>query len=317
MLQDDREYKIIMGKTVTLYHNGIPLRPKSLIDYKKTIELNAIWEKDGIKGFKDRTINQLKKHFSKETIELIKKCDKDKVPIDFMVIYTIKNCNNDDLSLKQKDRLVSEYLKSNINAYHDFDDIENKSKHIAAYKTAKNFTVIYDMNQLTEVSFKDLLPDWLPIKNALNGKKKEQIASMANKFQRLGTALTIGKYSRRLNEAKIPKIFNWGPFKKTKQRLLPAPEKMETIDYTDTKTLRRTMISKDELEAAYSYNEERNNVRDDVKLSPEELEKVEEAAKARAEKYRNDGDTKKADKLEELANAQSQQAKNQNSGSGR
>ena len=162
------------------------------------------------------------------------------------------------------------------------------------------------MTQLSEVSLTALLPDWFPIKSGLNGKQKEQIASLANKFQRLGTAITIGRYSRRFNELNMPKILNLGIFKKAKQRLLPAPENMKTPDYTNANTLKETMISKEELEAAYKYNDafnrakaNNNNIRKELKA---------ECAKT--------GKSRENDYLKSLALSQERQEKNRNKDKG-
>lgn len=323
MIKKDKEFEIEIGETVVIYKDEEPLKPETLKSYKKAAKLNEKYEKDGISAFSKKTISELK-YISEDVLDIIKDCSDNKVPIDFMVIFAIKD--NEELSNTEKYSLMYDYLVSNLKAYYNYSKFEKSEDDIAEtlskyekFETQDNLLVSYNMNELSGAHLSDLLP----MSNKLNKRQKEQTANLANKFQRLGTAITRGQYnpnkkSRIANtKPRITNILNWKPFKKVKQLLLPAPEKMETPDYDTPFKYEKTMISEEELEAAYRYNEERNNVRNAVKLSPEELEKVETAAKARAEEFRENGDTKKADKLEELANAQSQQTKNQNSGTDR
>ena len=329
MTKVDKEFEIEIGETVVIYREQKPLEPKVLKDYKKAAKLNEAYEKDGINAFSGKIINELK-YISEDVLDIIKDCSDNKVPIDFMVIFAIKD--NQELNNVEKFKLMYEYLVSNLKAYYNYskfekfdDDIEKSLSKYEKFGFHGNLAVTYNMNELSKTHLSALLP----MSNKLNGKQKEQIASLANKFQRLGTAITTGKYEE---QSIIAKILNLKPFKKVKQLLLPAPEKMVTPDYDTSHRYKKTMISEEDLEAAYQYNdileqsapdkyknmrenmEEniKNKVRADVRLSPEELERVEAAAKARVEEYKNDGDTKKADKLEKLTKAQSQQTKNHN-----
>ena len=336
IIKKDKEFEIEIGETVVIYKDQEPLRPETLKSYKKAAKLNEAYEKDGINAFSGKIINELK-YISEDVLDLIKDCSDNKVPIDFMVIFAIKD--NKELSNTEKYSLMYEYLVDNLKAYYNYSKLEKSEDDIAEtlskyekFGMEGNLNITYNMNELSETHLSALLP----MSNKLNGKQKEQTACLANKFQRLGTAITLGKYEPN-EKSRIAKILNWKPFKKVKQLLLPAPEKMVTPDYDTSFRYEKTMISEDELEAAYQYNDIleqsasdkyksmrekmgeniKNNVRADVRLSPEELERIEAATKARAEEYKNAGDTKKANKLEELAETHSKQTQNHNRGTDR
>jgi len=334
MTKVDKEFEIEIGETAVIYREQKALEPKVLKDYKKAAKLNEAYEKNGINAFSEKIINELK-YISEDVLDIIKDCSDNKVPIDFMVIFAIKD--NQELNNVEKYNLMYEYLVNNLKAYYNYSKVEksddNIEKNLSKYEkfgSHGNLAVTYNMNELSETHLSALLP----MSNKLNGRQKEKIASLANKFQRLGTAITTGKYEEK---SIIAKILNFKPFKKVKRLFLPEPEKMSTPDYDTSYRYKKTMISEEELEAAYQYNdileksapdkyksmrenmEEniKNNIRADVRLSPEELKKVEATAKARAEEYKNAGDTKKANKLEELAETHSKQTQNHNKGSER
>ena len=198
----------------------------------------------------------------------------DQTPVDFVVILGI---NNSQMTKNEKSHLIESYLSNVFKTQYDAKSDESSRNQYDIESLEKEWQDISVTYRIDEIS--KPLPFFKALKAAiskhpeeydLTGQEKEELVEIANKANRYGLGKTIGQYKERkgLKEAFL------GLFK-GHQKLLPAPEKMHSIDMTtkkeqvteniDGKTETRefkTLKDKDALKtehaAAEAYNEALN-----------------------------------------------------------
>ena len=256
------KYTITIGSSGRYTIDGKRFEISSKV-YKIGATLNTLYHDKSLDNDKNKlsTIMNIIEEYSDENKNLIKDCFETKAPIDFTVINTL---NYSSIDTSEKESLIKEYLNNMLKSHYEFSKTNNPEllEKLGKYKDleyTQNMAIKYDMKDLSKpLPFLRTLLSLHPENKFLTGEEKETIAMLANKADRYGLGKPIGQYEYddKLNLTK--KILRF--FKKD-VKLLPAPEKMKTPDYTDTHTLKETMISEEELEAAYKYNDARNRAK--------------------------------------------------------
>lgn len=234
--------EIVLGNKGTISYDGKQY-PISTDIIRKGLYLNKEFANGQIKN--DELVEML--DIDENILKRIRLIDA-KTPIDFTVCLAM---NQLDIPIEERNTLMKGYIYNALKSQAEskkakHQDLSFEEKLADEYKSRKDIKVTYDMDKLSKVPFWKTLFSINPLKENLTGEEKEEFAQLANKAYRYGLGKTVGQYK----ETFTNKVLN---FFKGKHKLLPAPQEMNTVDTTNSKTIDKT--TQKEQKVAKYYNE--------------------------------------------------------------